>query len=98
MVEELQENLKMRDVFSQSTGTDTSDATLMWQGRNRFLAKNASPVSICRKDEHSYPEGGGEHGIIDGDNLAVMRSLLTEISTSSGQVIGRSSVAISAVR
>lgn len=78
MVEELQENLKMRDAFSQSTETGTNDATLMWQGRNRFLAENVAPVSICRKDEHSYPDGGGDHRIIDGDNLAVMRSLLTE--------------------
>lgn len=78
MIEELQEKNKMQGAFSQSAETGANDATLMWQGRNRFLAENVSPVSIVRKDENSYPEGGGEHRIIDGDNLAVMRSLLTE--------------------
>ena len=78
IIEELQENKKMREAFSHVSDTGTNDASLMWQGRNRFLAENVSPVSITRKDEKSYPTSGGEHRIIDGDNLAVMRSLLTE--------------------
>lgn len=79
MVEELQEEKRMREAFSHISETGSNDAALMWQGRNRFLAENVAPVSIKRVDEKSYPVGvGGEHRIIDGDNLAVMRSLLTE--------------------
>jgi adenine-specific DNA-methyltransferase len=79
MVEELQEEKRMREAFSHISETGSNDAALMWQGRNRFLAENVAPVSIQRVDEKSYPSNvGGEHRIIDGDNLAVMRSLLTE--------------------
>jgi len=79
LVEQLQEDKRMRDAFSQTSETSSNDATLMWQGRNRFLAENVAPVSINRKDDKSYPPGtGGAHRIIDGDNLATMRSLLTE--------------------
>ena len=79
MVEELQEEKKMRAAFSQISETGSNDAALMWQGRNRFLAENVQPVSIKPKHDKSYPVGvGGEHRIIDGDNLAVMRSLLHE--------------------
>jgi adenine-specific DNA-methyltransferase len=69
----------MREVFGQVADTSANDAALMWQGRNRFLAENVAPVSIKSVPERRYPKGlGGEHLIIDGDNLAVMRSLLTE--------------------
>jgi adenine-specific DNA-methyltransferase len=79
MVEELREEKRMREAFSHISETGSNDAALMWQGRNRFLAENVAPVSIKRVDEKSYPVNvGGEHRIIDGDNLAVMRSLLTE--------------------
>lgn len=79
LVEQLQEDKKMREAFSHISESGTNDATLMWQGRNRFLAENVLPVSIHRKDEKSFPVGiGGVHRIIDGDNLATMRSLLTE--------------------
>lgn len=79
MVEELQEERRMRDAFSHISETGSNDAALMWQGRNRFLAENVKPVTIKRLDDKSYPPGvGGEHRIIDGDNLAVMRSLLTD--------------------
>ncbi|HEV7906373.1 MAG TPA: DNA methyltransferase [Pyrinomonadaceae bacterium] len=79
IIEELQEEKRMREAFSHISETGSNDAALMWQGRNRFLAENVSPVSIKRVDEKSYPVNvGGEHRIIDGDNLAVMRSLLTE--------------------
>ncbi len=79
IIEELQEEKRMREAFSHISETGSNDAALMWQGRNRFLAENVAPVSIKRVDEKSYPVNvGGEHRIIDGDNLAVMRSLLTE--------------------
>ena len=79
LVEELQEEKRMREAFMHISETGSNDAALMWQGRNRFLAENVAPVSIKSVDEKSYPVGvGGEHRIIDGDNLAVMRSLLTE--------------------
>ncbi len=79
MVEELQEEKRMREAFSHISETGSNDAALMWQGRNRFLAENVNPVSIKRNDDKSHPVGeGGDHRIIDGDNLAVMRSLLAE--------------------
>ncbi len=79
LVEELQEEKRMREAFSHISETGSNDAALMWQGRNRFLAETVAPVSIKRVDEKSYPPyEGGEHRIIEGDNLAVMRSLLTE--------------------
>lgn len=79
MVEELQEERRMRDAFSHISETGSNDAALMWQGRNRFLAEKVQPVTIKQFDAKSYPPGvGGEHRIIDGDNLAVMRSLLTD--------------------
>lgn len=79
MVEELQEEKRMGEAFSHISETGSNDAALMWQGRNRFLAENVKPVSIKPIPEKSYPESaGGQHRIIDGDNLAVMRSLLTE--------------------
>ena len=78
MVKELQEEKQMREAFSHISDTSSNDAALMWQGRNRFLAENVAPVSIKRVGGKSYPvDVGGEHRIIDGDNLAVMRSLLT---------------------
>lgn len=79
MVEELQEEKRLGEAFSHISETGSNDAALMWQGRNRFLAENVIPVSIRPVYEKSYPAPtGGEHRIIDGDNLAVMRSLLTE--------------------
>lgn len=79
LVNELREDKKMRAVFSQGSELGSNDATLMWQGRNRFLAETVTPVSMKRDGGRSYPENvGGNHRIIDGDNLAVMRSLLSE--------------------
>lgn len=79
MIEELQEEKRMREAFSHISETGSNDAALMWQGRNRFLAENVTPVSIKRINEKSYPVNvGGDHRVIDGDNLAVMRSLLSE--------------------
>ncbi|UFH54792.1 site-specific DNA-methyltransferase [Spirosoma sp. KNUC1025] len=79
MIEELQEEKRLREAFSHISETGSNDAALMWQGRNRFLAENVTPVSIKPVPEKSYPPPtGGNHRIIDGDNLAVMRSLLTE--------------------
>lgn len=79
MVEELQEEKRLGEAFSHISETGSNDAALMWQGRNRFLAENVVPVSIKPVYEKSYPSpAGGQHRIIDGDNLAVMRSLLTE--------------------
>ncbi|WP_375416383.1 site-specific DNA-methyltransferase [uncultured Hymenobacter sp.] len=79
MVEELQEEKRLTTAFGHIAETGSNDAALMWRGRNRFLAEIVKPVKLQRDDARSYPVGeGGEHRIIDGDNLAVMRSLLTE--------------------
>ncbi len=79
MIEELQEEKRLNNAFSQISETGANDAALMWRGRNRFLAEQVQPVKISEVPEKSYPKrNGGEHRIIDGDNLAVMRSLLTE--------------------
>lgn len=79
IINELLEEKQMNEAFSHISETGHKDAALMWQGRNKFLAENVAPVSIRRIDKKSFPANlGGEHRIIDGDNLAVMRSLLTE--------------------
>jgi len=83
MVEELQEEKRMREAFGHISETGSNDAALMWRGRNRFLAEQVQPVKIGPVFEKSYPVGTTDpderiHRIIDGDNLAVMRSLLTE--------------------
>lgn len=78
MVEELQEEKRMNAAFSHISETGSNDAALMWQGRNRFLAEQVKPVVIKPVLEKSYNAENGNHRIIDGDNLAVMRSLLTE--------------------
>ncbi|MCD0175521.1 site-specific DNA-methyltransferase [Deinococcus sp. 14RED07] len=79
MVEELREEARIGSVFSSFAESGANDATLMWQGRNRFLAENVQPVSIKPVPDKSFPLNvGGRHRIIDGDNLAVMRSLLTD--------------------
>ncbi|GAB3799042.1 hypothetical protein GCM10028819_21500 [Spirosoma humi] len=78
MIEELQEEKRMTEAFSHISETGSNDAALMWQGRNRFLAENVKPVVIKPVPEKSYNPDNGNHRIIDGDNLAVMRSLLTE--------------------
>ena len=78
MVEELQEEKRMNEAFSHISETGSNDAALMWQGRNRFLAENVKPVVIKPVADKSYNFENGNHRIIDGDNLAVMRSLLTE--------------------
>lgn len=79
MVEELQEEKRMRETFSHISETGSNDAALMWRGRNRFLSEVVRPVNIKPLPDKSYPFGvGGDHRIIDGDNLAVMRSLLSE--------------------
>jgi len=78
-VEELQEELRLRSAFGHISETGSNDAALMWRGRNRFLAEDVKPVAIKEVPDKSYPVGvGGEHRLIDGDNLAVMRSLLSE--------------------
>lgn len=79
MIEELQEEKHIRDAFSHISETGSNDAALMWRGRNRFLAEQVQPVKLEIVPDLSFPrKKGGEHRIIDGDNLAVMRSLLTD--------------------
>ena len=77
-VQDLQEELRMSKAFSQIAETSASDATLLWQGRNRFLAEKIIPVRLKPIAAESMNPDKGEHQIIDGDNLAVMTSLLTD--------------------
>lgn len=75
----LEEDQRMQATFAHISETGASDAALMWRGRNRFLAEKVRPVTTKELPEKSYPVGiGGDHRIYDGDNLAVMRSLLSE--------------------
>jgi adenine-specific DNA-methyltransferase len=75
----LEEDKRMQATFSNISETGANDAALMWRGRNRFLAEKVKPVNTKELPEKSYPVGiGGDHRIYDGDNLAVMRSLLSE--------------------
>ena len=77
-VQNLQEELRMSRAFSRIAETGASDATLLWQGRNRFLAERIIPVRLKPIAAKSLNPDKGEHQVIDGDNLAVMTSLLTD--------------------
>ena len=45
-VQDLQEELRMSRAFSQIGENSATDATLLWQGRNRFLAEKIIPVRL----------------------------------------------------
>jgi adenine-specific DNA-methyltransferase len=77
-VEDLQEELRMSRAFAHIGETGTNDAILQWRGRNRFLAEKIIPVRLKPVASESLNPEKGEHRIIDGDNLAVMTSLLTD--------------------
>ena len=68
----------MSRAFSQIGENSATDATLLWQGRNRFLAEKIIPVRLKPIASESLNPDKGDHQIIDGDNLAVMTSLLTD--------------------
>ena len=68
----------MSRAFSQIGENSATDATLLWQGRNRFLAEKIIPVRLKPIASKSLNPDKGDHQIIDGDNLAVMTSLLTD--------------------
>lgn len=77
-IEDLQEELRMSRAFTNIAETGGNDAILQWQGRNRFLAEKVIPVRLKPIVGESLNSEKGEHRIIDGDNLAVMTSLLTD--------------------
>ena len=78
LVEDLREELRMSRAFSNISEAGANDAILQWQGRNRFLSEKIVPVRLKPiTGESLYPDKG-EHQIIDGDNLAVMTSLLMD--------------------
>lgn len=77
-IEDLQEELRMSRAFSNVPDSGANDAILQWRGRNRFLAEKIIPVRLKPIASESLHPERGEHRIIDGDNLAVMTSLLTD--------------------
>lgn len=77
-VEDLQEELRMSQAFVEVLDTGSTDATLQWRGRNRFLSEKPIAVKLEPDEVESFNPSMGEHQIIDGDNLSVMTSLLTD--------------------
>jgi adenine-specific DNA-methyltransferase len=77
-VEDLREELRMSRAFSNIADSGANDAILQWHGRNRFLAEKIIPVRLKPLVAESLNPEKGEHRIIDGDNLAVMASLLMD--------------------
>ncbi len=77
-IEDLREELRMSRAFSNIADSGANDAILQWQGRNRFLAEKIIPVRLKPLAAESLNPEKGEHRIIDGDNLAVMTSLLMD--------------------
>jgi adenine-specific DNA-methyltransferase len=77
-VQDLQEELRLSRAFSHIADSGANDAILQWRGRNRFLAEKIIPVRLKPIAGESLNSEKGEHRIIDGDNLAVMTSLLTD--------------------
>jgi adenine-specific DNA-methyltransferase len=72
------EEIRMGRAFSNIAEDVGNDATLQWQGRNRFLSEKVVPVQLERSDADSLCPSRGDHRIINGDNLSVMTSLLAE--------------------
>jgi adenine-specific DNA-methyltransferase len=80
-LKELEEQLRMSQTLLNSPdldSVDTEDATLYWHGSRRFLTETITPVRLEPIKSESLNIEKGPHLIIDGDNLSVMRSLLTD--------------------
>ena len=75
-----QEETRLAKAFAQIADTGTTDAALMWRGRNRFLNEKIIPVQLERSDCDSFQVDQDDCGnqIIAGDNLPIMASLLTD--------------------
>ena len=75
-----EEENRLSRAFAQISDTGTTDAALMWQGRNRFFNERIIPVQLKESPEDSFHTEDDTAGnrIISGDNLSVMASLLTE--------------------
>lgn len=74
----LEEELRLTRAFAMAPETTNGDAILQWLGRNRILAERVLPVGLKPLPKQSLYPTKGDHRIIEGDNLAVMSSLLTE--------------------
>ncbi len=84
-IEQLQEEIKLGRAFSFVSEDVGHDATLQWQGRNRFLSEKVVPMQLEPSDSQSlHPEKTG-HRIINGDNLSVMASLVTDFRGGPGR-------------
>ena len=77
-IHNLQEELEMSKAFSQLGEPNYSEATLHWRGRSRFLAEKVMPVRLTPIEKESLFPEKEDNLIIDGDNLGVMTSLLTD--------------------
>ena len=79
-IKDLEERLRMSQAFLDLSelDTDARDATLHWRGRKRFLTERIKPVKLEPIGAESLHPDRGPHMIIDGDNLGVMQSLLTD--------------------
>ena len=75
-----QEETRLAKAFGQIADTGTTDAALMWRGRNRFLNEKIIPVQLEPSEADSFQAEQDDCGnrIIAGDNLPVMASLMTE--------------------
>lgn len=78
LIHHQQEEIRMGRAFSNIAEDVGNDATLQWQGRNRFLSEKVVPVQLEQSQSDSLCPDKGDHRIINGDNLSVMTSLLTE--------------------
>ncbi len=72
------EEIRMGRAFSNIAEDVGNDATLQWQGRNRFLSEKVIPVQLELSEADSLCPANGPHRIINGDNLSVMTTLLAE--------------------
>lgn len=72
------EEIRMGRAFSNIAEDVGNDATLQWQGRNRFLSEKVIPVQLEHSEADSLCPARGDHRIINGDNLSVMTTLLAE--------------------
>jgi adenine-specific DNA-methyltransferase len=80
-IQDLEEQLRMTRTFLNTPDQEVlegEDVTLYWRDSKQFLTETIIPVKLEPiRAESLHPEQG-PHWIIDGDNLKVMQSLLTD--------------------
>ena len=69
---------ELQRALQKAESTQSHDGMLQWQGRSRFLTEKIVPVRLKYIPEASCQPKKGGNIVIEGDNLSVMTSLLSD--------------------